>query len=102
MTDPKAPEDCQDMGEVRAGVDALDRQLVTLLAARQRYMDAAARIKADRDKVHDAARIEDVVAKVKAAAREAGLSEAIAEPVWRLLIDRSIAHELEAWDRLRG
>ena len=38
-----------------------------------RYMDAAARIKADRDKVHDSARIEDVVAKVKAAAREAGL-----------------------------
>ena len=101
-SEPKAPEDCRDMVDVRAGVDALDRQLVALLAVRQGYMDAAARIKADRDKVYDAARIEDVVAKVKAAAREAGLSEAIAEPVWRLLIDRSIAHELEQWDRLRS
>ncbi len=99
--EPKLPEACQDMTEVRAGVDALDRQLVALLAVRQRYMDAAARIKADRNRVYDAARIEDVVAKVKAAAREAGLSEAIAEPVWRLLIDRSIAHELAQWDRLR-
>lgn len=89
------------MADVRAGVDALDRELVTLLAIRQRYMDAAARIKTDRGAVHDAARIEDVVAKVKATALEAGLSAAIAEPVWRLLVDRCIAHELDAFDRLR-
>ena len=101
MTAPTGPEACQSMAEVRAGVDALDRELVVLLAVRQRYMDAAARIKPSRDRVHDAARIEDVVAKVKATAREAGLSEAIAEPVWRLLIDRCIAHELDQWDRLR-
>jgi isochorismate pyruvate lyase len=89
------------MAEVRAGVDALDRRLVALLAIRQGYMEAAARIKPDRDKVYDAARIEDVVSKVKATAHGAGLSEAIAEPVWRTLIDRCIAHELEQWDRLR-
>jgi len=86
------------MAEVRQGVDALDRALVTLLAERQRYIEAAARIKQDRGAVHDAARIEDVVAKVKAKAGAAGLSEAIAEPVWRTLIDRCIAHEFEVWD----
>ena len=96
-----APEGCQSMAEVRVGVDALDRALVTLLAERQRYMNAAARIKGDRGVVHDRARIEDVVAKVKANAREAGLSEAIAEPVWRTLIDRCIAYELGVWDKLR-
>ena len=90
------------MTEVRIGVDALDRALVTLLAERQRYMDAAARLKPSRDRVHDAARIEDVVAKVKASARAAGLSESIAEPVWRLLIDRCIAYELERFDDLRA
>ena len=87
------------MAEVREGVDALDRALVTLLAERQRYMDAAARLKPTRDRVHDAARIEEVVAKVIASARAAGLSEAIAEPVWRTLVDRCIAHEFEAFDR---
>ena len=89
------------MAEVRVGVDALDRALVTLLAERQRYMDAAARIKQDREAVRDNARIEDVVAKVKAAARAAGLSEDIAEPVWRTLIEACIAHEFGVWDRLR-
>jgi len=101
--DPRtAPEVCTSMTEVRQGVDALDRALVTLLAERQRYMDAAARIKPDRSVVHDDARIEDVVAKVLAAAAPAGLSAAIAEPVWRTLIDRCIAHEFAAWDRTRG
>ena len=97
-----APEDCRSMAEVRQGVDALDRALVTLLAERQRYMDAAARIKPSRDVVHDDARIEDVVSKVLVAAGPAGLSPAIAEPVWRTLIDRCIAHEFETFDRTRG
>ena len=97
-----APEACLTMAEVRHGVDALDRALVQLLAERQRYMDAAARIKPDRSVVHDDARIEDVVSKVPAAAGPAGLSPAIAEPVWRPLIDRCIAHEFETWDRTRG
>jgi isochorismate pyruvate lyase len=101
--DPRpAPEACRTMAEVRAGVDALDRALVALIAERQRYMDAAARIKTDRAVVHDQARIEDVVAKVKTAARAAGLSEAIAEPVWRTMIDRCIAYEFEVWDRTKG
>ena len=97
-----APADCQTMADVRQGVDALDRALVQLLTERQGFMDAAARIKADRSKVFDRARIEDVVDKVKAAARETGLSEAIAEPVWRTLIDRCIAYEYDSWDKTRG
>jgi isochorismate pyruvate lyase len=100
--DRPAPADCTTMAEVRQGVDALDRQLVALLAERQRYMDAAARIKQDRETVRDNARVEDVVAKVKAEARKAGLSEAIAEPVWRTLIEGCIAYEFEVWDRLRS
>lgn len=101
--DPRtAPEACASMAEVRQGVDALDRALVTLLAERQRYMHAAARIKPSRDVVHDDARIEDVVAKVLAESAGAGLSPAIAEPVWRTLIDRCIAHELAVWDHTRG
>ena len=69
--DRPLPADCETMADVRKGVDVLDRALVLMLAERQRYMDAAARIKQDRNRVLDRARIEDVVTKVKAAAREA-------------------------------
>ena len=91
--------DCQSMAEVRVGIDALDRALVALLAERQAYVAAAARIKTDRSGVRDQARIDQVVANVLNHAAQAGLDAAIAEPLWRLLIDRSIALELEAWDR---
>ena len=98
VDDRTPPQDCQTMDQVRAGVDALDRALVALLAERQGYMDAAARIKADRGLVRDEARVEQVVANVLGHAARAGLDAAIAEPVWRLLIERSIDHELKAWD----
>jgi isochorismate pyruvate lyase len=87
------------MQDVRVGVDAVDAALVDALALRQGYMDAAARIKPTRDKVRDEARIAQVLANVAALARARGLSWAIAEPVWRELIERSIAHELDAFDR---
>ena len=61
------------MTEVRDGVDRLDRALVALIAERSRYMQAAARIKPNRDAVRDEDRIEDVVTKVLEAARAAGL-----------------------------
>ena len=102
IDDRLQPADCMTMAQVRQGVDALDRALVTLLAERQRYMDAAARIKPDRTAVRDAARVEDVVDKVKAQARLAGLRAAIAEPVWRTLIEGCIAYEFEVWDALRA
>jgi len=101
-TDPRPdPADCATMAEVSQGVDALDRLLVDVLAERQRYMDAAARIKPHRHAVRDEARVEEVVAKVAAEAAAAGLSRAIAEPVWRTLIDRCIAYEFERWDATR-
>ena len=95
------PEDCKTMADVRAGVDALDRELVRLLVTRQGYMSAAARIKSDRNTVHDAERIEDVVSKVLIEAERQGLSGEIAEPVWRKLIERCIAFEFDEWDDLR-
>ena len=87
------------MDELRVAIDALDQELVRMLARRQRYVERAAELKTGREQVRDDARIEDVVQKVIAAARPAGLNPAIAEPVWRMLIEASIAHEFEAFDK---
>ena len=96
---PTPAASCADMAQLRAAVDALDQRLVILLAVRQSYMERAAQLKPDRAAVLDEARVEEVVAHVLAAARRGGLSPAIAEPVWRTLIARCIAHEFEAFDR---
>jgi isochorismate pyruvate lyase len=92
---------CQTMADVRHEIDRLDQILVTLIAERQTFMDAAARIKGHRGLVRDESRIEDVMTKVSKSAAREGLSLAIAEPVWRTMMDRCIAYEMAAFDRTR-
>lgn len=96
------PDACRDMRDVRAGVDEIDRLLVALIARRQGYMDAAARIKTDRNVVRDEARIQQVLDKVKAEAERRGLAWRIAEPVWRQMMESCIAYEFDVWDELRA
>jgi isochorismate pyruvate lyase len=98
MPDLKSPEACGSMAELRAAIDVLDARLVAMLALRQTYIERAAVLKAERGAVRDPARIEQVVRQVTAEAARAGLSPAIAEAVWRALIEASIAHEYEAFD----
>jgi isochorismate pyruvate lyase len=95
------PVACESMKDVRQGVDEIDRMLVALIARRQGYMDAAARIKPSRSVVRDEARINQVLANVKAEAAQRGLSWNIAEPVWREMMERCIAHEFDVWDATR-
>ena len=96
-----APEDCRTMAEVRAGVDALDAELVALIARRFAYMRAAARIKPRREDVRDPARKAQVIAAAEASARYNGIPADVIGDVWERLVEGSIAYELEAWDRLR-
>jgi len=104
LTDTKTitrPSHCKTMEDVREGVDELDRQLVALMAERSRYMEAAARIKPSRDVVRDEWRINDVITKIKVEAERVGMPVTIAEPVWRELVEQSIAYELSVWDKTR-
>jgi isochorismate pyruvate lyase len=90
---------CADMGEVRREIDRIDRQLIRLVAERTGYIAEAARIKTCETTVRDEARIEDVVAKVKAEAAAHGLDADLAETVWRALVEASIAHEMKLFVR---
>ena len=97
-----SPEDCQTMIDVRAGVDAVDRQLVDLLAVRFRFMTAAARIKRDRSAVRDEPRKAQVIANAKAAAEAAGVPPDLVADIWERLVEASIAYEFDRWDRHRA
>ena len=96
------PAECGSMAEVRAGVDALDREIVALLGERFRYMEAAARIKRDRAAVRDEWRKTDVLAKVARHAEAAGVPSATASVLYERLIEDSIAYELERFDDMRA
>ncbi|MCR9179712.1 chorismate mutase [Erythrobacter sanguineus] len=98
---PLSPENCTTMAEVRAGVDALDRELVALLATRFGYMRAAARIKSNRDAVRDEDRKASVIAAAVAAAEAQGIPGNVVGDIWERLVEGSIAYEFTEWDRIR-
>ena len=102
MQDTIDPEACKNMTEVRAGVDAVDRALVALLARRFGYMDAAARIKPERGHVRDEARKAEVIRNVRGHARVAGIPEMPVGEIWELLVEASIAYEFTAFDAAAG
>jgi isochorismate pyruvate lyase len=101
MSDILDPEHCTTMAEVRTGVDDVDRQIVTLIARRFGYMDAAARIKPDRGAVRDEWRKADVKAKVDSASAQVGVDRNLMSRLYEDLIETSIAHELVRFDQLR-
>ena len=90
------------MAEVRTGVDEVDRQIVALIARRFGYMEAAARIKPDREAVRDEWRKADVKAKVDAAATRAAIDRALMSRLYEDLIETSIAYEMDVFDRNRA
>ncbi len=88
------PADCADMAVLRLQIDRLDAELVHLLALRAGYIDRAAELKAARGlPARIPARVEQVVANARAGAVAAGLDPALAEGLWRQLIEWSIARE---------
>jgi isochorismate pyruvate lyase len=93
-----SPEDCTSMAEVRAGVDRLDEQVVALLAERFRYMEAAARIKPEREAVRDEWRKADVLSKVSARAAREGAPVERLFALYEQLIESSIAYEFDCFD----
>ncbi len=98
---PPDPDLCRSMADVRAGVDALDAQLVELLARRFAYMRAAARLKPERSQVRDEARKAEVIGGVRSQAVSLGVPPDLAVELWERLVEGSIAYELERWDEHR-
>ncbi len=88
-------EAAPDLSRIRTEIDGLDRQIVGLIAQRQRLVESAGRLKADRDAVRAPDRVEAVVAKVRAIAVDAAADPAVVEQTYRAMIGAFIALELE-------
>ncbi|MGO4103627.1 GNAT family N-acetyltransferase [Leifsonia sp. YAF41] len=83
-----------DIEGVRAEIDALDRQIVQLIAERQRWVVEAGALKPDQDAVRAPDRVEKVVDKVRALANEAAASPEVVERTYRAMIAAFIDLEL--------
>jgi isochorismate pyruvate lyase len=83
------------MSEVRAEIDRIDQELVDLIAQRFGYVDRAWQLKADPREAYVPWRIQQVIDKVKARAKEKGLPPELTEALWRQMIGWFVQYEEE-------
>ena len=90
----KQPAECEDMRDVRNAIDALDDQLIGLMALRVRYVERMAVLKPLFGASAEAPdRVRQVLERVEVGARDKGLPTDLALALWRQMIDWAIARE---------
>jgi isochorismate pyruvate lyase len=90
---------CANLAEVRGNIDRIDSQIIALMAERGKYVAEAGRFKADPAAVSAPARVEAIIAKIRAIAREDGLAETVADRSFRAMIAAFEDFERDEWRR---
>lgn len=101
MDDQARREDGNDeLARLRGELDRVDRDLLAALAARQRLVEEAARVKeSGADFLRDPGREEAMLARLREAARELGLDGFHVAALFRQILDHSVRYQA---DRLHG
>ena len=86
------------MAEVRGSIDAIDREIVALLARRMRWIERAGQIKPNRGAVRDEWRKQDVHSKVQAEAGKHDFPGDLLHDLYEVLMEGSIAYEFTVFD----
>lgn len=95
MPDSDAPAP-PDLAAIRAGIDDVDRRLVSLLVERQNLVGGVIRYKrAHHMPVVDRHREDEMIAAIAETAKEHGLDPRIAQQVLRTIIDGFTLLEVE-------
>ncbi len=102
LTPPQgtSPEDCQSLEEIRIQMDAIDRDIVSLIAQRVEYVRAAAKFKPSADTVAAPERVQAVLNTRRAWAETAGLDGEVIEKLYRELVAYSVSEEHKRWHEL--
>ena len=95
MSERRPPEACKTMAELRVQIDAIDIELITLLANRSGYIDRAVDLKKIEGlPARTTDRVTEVLDKVSATATQNGLDPELARKLWSELIEWSIQREI--------
>ena len=96
MTSTPTPLD-----SARAAIDAIDGQLLLLLAQRQVCVDDVARAKDNPTVIYDETREAQILTRVANEAFKAGLDPIVAENVWRKMMGEFAAYQQRNWAKVK-
>jgi isochorismate pyruvate lyase len=90
---------CTTLKEVRDNIDRIDHAMLGLMAERAKYVAEAGRFKPDPAAVSAPARVEAIIAKMRADAEAQGLDPTVAEKTYRAMIAAFEDYERAEWTR---
>jgi isochorismate pyruvate lyase len=85
---------CNSLEEVRAEIDKLDEQLVSLISDRSHLIRQAAAFKNSVDEVKAEDRIEFILQRVRHLAIQAGVSPNMISDLFKIMIDEMVETEI--------
>jgi isochorismate pyruvate lyase len=91
------PNECSSLEEIRENIDLIDREIVSLLIMRGKYVMQAVKFKKSITKVEDQVRINNIITKVTAYSKEMNFNSSIIEQIYRFLIQVYIQLEKETF-----
>lgn len=95
----KTPEQCENMGDIRAEIDRLDRQIIALLGQRFAYVKAASKFKTNETNVRAPERFQAMLKQRRVWAEEEGLSGDVIENMYQNLVSHFIDEEMKHWKK---
>jgi len=94
----KTPEEYTSLQDIRTMIDAIDYDIIALIARRRGYVQAAATFKTSAATVSAPDRVATMMAQRRQWAMEAGLSPDPIEHVFRTLVTYFTNVELQHWE----
>lgn len=95
----KNPAVCENIEEIRGEIDQLDKQVISLIGQRFKYVQAAAKFKNDENSVKAPERFKSMLEKRREWAIQEGLSPDAIEKMFRDLVNYFISEELKTWKK---
>lgn len=97
MPQLKAPEACESLSEIRAGIDFFDRQILESLQQRLFYVKAAVQFKANEQAIPAPERVVAMLEDRREWAAAAGFDVAFVEKLYEQIIHWNIQQQILHW-----
>jgi len=95
----KTSDECENMADIRAEIDRLDRQVVALLGQRFAYVRAASKFKTSKTTVRAPERFQAMLKQRRIWAEEEGLNADAIEKMYQYLVNHFIDEEMKHWQQ---
>ena len=92
-------KDCNSIDEVRASIDAIDYEIISLFALRAQYVDEIVKFKSSQEGVVAIDRQKVGLDQISRWASETGLDPALFSSIYQSRINKNDAHELDIFQK---